>query len=410
MSLFSAMRSGVSGLFAQSTRMAAISDNISNSGTVGFKRADVDFSTMVTSSGAANSYSAGGVRSNVLYQVTRDGSLVGTQSATDLAIDGRGFFVVADQSQSTAAGGSQQFALTRAGRFLPDDRGFLRNSAGFYLQGWKLGADGTLPAVSREDFGSLETVNIGGLGYRGSATTKMDFGANLPAQATSGSFTTNMTFYDGLGSPQDLTLTWTPDGGVANRWNLSITAPGGYTVAPGTITGIDFADTGPDAGLPTAAISDVTLTKGGDTVTVSFSDMTQYEGDYAPSRMDKDGAKAGQVSTVEVDDGGKLWVIYDNGARQALYQVPVADVVNPNGLLPQDGNTYLLGANSGAMTLTDAGKGSVGGIAGASLEQSNVDIAEELVSLIETQRAYSSSAKIVQTADEMMEETTRLKR
>jgi flagellar hook protein FlgE len=129
MSLFSAMRSGVSGLFAQSTRMAAISDNISNSGTVGYKRSDVDFSTMVTSSGAANSYSAGGVRSNVLYQVTRDGSLVGTQNATDLAIDGRGFFVVADQSQSTVAGGAQQFALTRAGKFMPDDRGFLRNSA-----------------------------------------------------------------------------------------------------------------------------------------------------------------------------------------------------------------------------------------------------------------------------------------
>jgi flagellar hook protein FlgE len=410
MSLFSAMRSGVSGLFAQSTRMAAISDNISNSGTVGYKRSDVDFSTMVTSSGAANSYSAGGVRSNVMYQVTRDGSLVGTQNATDLAIDGRGFFVVADQSQSTAAGGSQQFALTRAGRFETDDRGFLRNSAGYYLQGWKLNPDGTLPAVSREDFGGLETVNIGGLGYRGSATTQVSFGANLPAQATTGSFTTNMTFYDGLGSPQDLTLTWTPDGGVANRWNLAVTAPGGYTVAPATITGIDFADSGPDAGFPTAPIGDVTLTKGGDTVTVSFTDMTQYEGDYAPSRMDKDGAKAGQVSTVEVDDAGKLWVIYDNGARQAIYQVPVADVVNPNGLLPQDGNTYLLGADSGAMTLMDAGKGSVGGIAGASLEQSNVDIAEELVSLIETQRAYSSSAKIVQTADEMMEETTRLKR
>lgn len=410
MSLFSAMRSGVSGLFAQSTRMAAISDNISNSGTVGYKRTDVDFSSMVTSSGASNSYSAGGVRSNVLYQVTRDGALVGTQNATDLAIDGRGFFVVADQSQATVAGGSQQFSLTRAGRFLPDDRGFLRNSAGFYLQGWKLDPDGTLPAVSREDFGGLETVNIGGLGYRGSATTQISFGANLPAQATGGSFTTDMTFYDGLGSPQDLTLTWTPDGGVANRWNLAVTAPAGYTVSPATITGIDFADTGPDAGFPTAPIGDVTLTRGGDTVTVGFTDMTQYEGDYAPSRMDKDGAKAGQVSTVEVDDAGKLWVIYDNGARQALYQVPVADVVNPNGLLPQDGNTYLLGVDSGAMTLMDAGKGSVGGIAGASLEQSNVDIAEELVSLIETQRAYSSSAKIVQTADEMMEETTRLKR
>ncbi|HSK38205.1 MAG TPA: flagellar hook protein FlgE [Arenibaculum sp.] len=412
MSLFSAMRSGVSGLFAQSNRMAAISDNISNSGTVGYKRSDVDFSTMVTSQATDSSYVAGGVRSNVRYQITSDGPIQGTQNATDLAIAGRGFFVVSDQSQATALGGEQSFSLTRAGSFLPDDRGFLRNSAGFYLQGWKLNSDGTLPAVSREDFGSLETVNVGGLGYKGSATTQVTFGANLPAQATAGSsFETQMTIYDGLGSPLDLTLTWSPDGGGApNTWDLAIAGPAGYAVTPAAIAGIEFHATGPDAGTPTVPIGDVTLVNGGDTVTLGFDGMTQYNGDYVPGRMDKDGAKAGQVSAVEVDDSGKLWAIFDNGARQAIYQVPVADVVNPNGLAPQDGNTYRLGADSGAMTLRDAGTGAAGNIAGAALEQSNVDIAQELVSLIETQRAYSSSAKIVQTADEMMEETTRLKR
>ncbi|HEV7372709.1 flagellar hook protein FlgE [Arenibaculum sp.] len=410
MSLFSAMRSGVSGLFAQSSRMAAISDNISNSGTVGYKRSDVDFSSMVTGQGGSGMYSAGGVRSNVHYQITGEAPVQGTGNATDLAITGRGFFVVSDQSRATAAGGAREFSLTRAGRFEPDDRGFLHNSAGHYLQGWKLNSDGTLPAVSREDFASLETVNVGGLGYRGSATTEVTFAANLPAQATAGSFDTQMTFYDGLGGPRELTFTWTPDGGVPNRWNLAVTGPAGYTVTPATVTGIDFHATGPLAGTPIAAIPDVAVTMGADTVAVRFQGMTQYEGDYVPSRMDKNGAKAGQVSAVEVDDGGKLWAIFDNGARQAIYQVPVADVVNPNGLVPRDGNTYLLGARSGAMTLRDAGSGPVGEIEGGALEQSNVDIAQELVSLIETQRAYSSSAKIVQTADEMMEETTRLKR
>jgi flagellar hook protein FlgE len=141
MSLFSAMRSGVSGLFAQSSRMAAISDNISNSGTVGYKRSDVDFSTMVTAQGGSGMYAAGGVRPHVHYQVTGEGTIQGTANATDLAIAGRGFFVVADQSQ--AAGGAQEFSLTRAGRFEPDDRGFLVNSAGYYLQGWRLDTDGT---------------------------------------------------------------------------------------------------------------------------------------------------------------------------------------------------------------------------------------------------------------------------
>ena len=158
MSLFSAMRSGVSGMSAQSSRMAAISDNISNSATIGYKRAAVDFSTLMTSSGSTTNYAAGGVRSNVHYQVLKDGTVQGTQSATDMAIEGRGFFVVADNAGNT--GTTSGYALTRAGSFLPDDQGFLRNSAGQYLQAWKLGPDGSLPAVNRSSFDGLSAVSI----------------------------------------------------------------------------------------------------------------------------------------------------------------------------------------------------------------------------------------------------------
>ncbi|TWA62506.1 flagellar hook protein FlgE [Azospirillum brasilense] len=423
MSLFSAMRSGVSGMSAQSSRMAAISDNISNSSTIGYKRAAVDFSTLMTSSGSTSNYAAGGVRSNVHYQVLKDGTIQGTQSATDMAIEGRGFFVVGDNAGNT--GTSPSYALTRAGSFLPDDQGFLRNSAGQYLQAWKLGPDGSLPAVNRSSFDGLSAVSIAGLAYGGSKTTQMSFAGNLPAQAASGtSFSTSTSLYDGIGTPRDVTVTWTKvtDPGSTptdQRWTVSVNAPPGYTVTynpdPGTDpVYVDFAATGTgSAGLPIGALPQITLTSPAsptaDTISLNLGNMTQLNGDYVPQFMG-DGARAGRVSTVDVDKAGTLWAVYDNGARQPLYQVPVADVVNPGGLVPQDGNTYTLGIDSGTMTLSNGNSGTAGSVAGYALEQSNVDIAEELVSLIETQRAYSSNATLVRTADEMVDETTRLKR
>lgn len=364
----------------------------------------------MTSSGSTSNYSAGGVRSNVHYQVLKDGTIQGTQSATDMAIEGRGFFVVADNAGTT--GTSPGYALTRAGSFLPDDQGFLRNSAGQYLQAWKLGPDGSLPAVNRSSFDGLSAVSIAGLAYGGSKTTQMSFAGNLPAQATDGtSFDTSTSLYDGLGNPLDVTMTWTKTANP-NEWTLSVTPPAGYTATLSTNT-VTFNTTGANAGLPAGALPQITLTSPAnptpDTVNVTVGNLTQLNGDYVPQFMG-DGARAGRVSTVDIDKAGTLWAVYDNGARQPLYQVPVADVVNPGGLVPQDGNTYTLGIDSGTMTLSNGNSGTAGSVAGYALEQSNVDIAEELVSLIETQRAYSSNATLVRTADEMVDETTRLKR
>lgn len=414
MSLYSAMRSGVSGMSAQSSRLAAISDNISNSQTVGYKRATVDFSTLVTAPGSRSTYTASGVQSATHYQVQQDGTIMGTGSATDMAISGNGFFVVGNK-----ASGTPEYSLTRAGSFLPDETGFLRNNAGQYLEAWKLNPDGTMPNVSKSRFDDLQSVNVGNLVYGGSKTTQMDFSGNLPAQAATGdSFTSSPTFYDGLGNPLDLSLTWTKTA-TPNQWTLTATGPTGYTVtgAPATLT---FAATGPyagkpvdGAGLPLNPMPSLTInspaTPTADSFTMSLGNVTQLNGDYVPT-VTGDGAKVGQVTSVNIDDSGKLWVMYDNGARQALYQIPIATVTNPDGLVAQDGNTFTLGADTGTLTLGAGKQGNAGSVVGSALEQSNVDIATELVSLIETQRAYSSNATLVRTTDELVEETTRLKR
>ncbi|MGQ9369318.1 flagellar hook protein FlgE [Azospirillum sp. ST 5-10] len=415
MSLYSAMRSGVSGMSAQSSRLAAISDNISNSATVGYKRATVDFSTLVTAPGQTTTYSSGGVSSHVRYKVMEDGTPMASGSATDLALSGRGFFVVANGTT-----GAAQYSLTRAGSFTTDDNGYLRNTAGQYLEAWKLNPDGSLPAVNASAFDDLVPVNVGNLLYGGSATTQMSFSGNLPAQAANGdTFTTSPAFYDGLGNPQTVNLTWTKTA-TANQWTLTATGPAGYTVAGVPVT-LDFAATGPYAGMPIDTATGDPLdpmptftitspaTPTSDVVTFGFSNVTQLNGDYVPQVV-RDGSAVGRVTTVDIDESGVLWALYDNGAKQALYQIPVADVMNPDGLVTQDGNTYTLGADSGALSLNQGGTGSVGAVIGWALEQSNVDIADELVSLIETQRAYSSNATIVRTADEMVDETNRLKR
>ena len=131
---------------------------------------------------------------------------------------------------------------------------------------------------------------------------------------------------------------------------------------------------------------------------------------FSPTNVTKNGAPIGDLKSVEIDDKGFLQAVYDTGLRRTLYQIPVGEVPNMNGLQALDSQAYKVSGSSGSMYLWDAGAGPVGGVAGYSLMESTTDIAAELTDLIETQRAYSSNAKIVQTVDEMLQETTNLKR
>jgi len=138
--------------------------------------------------------------------------------------------------------------------------------------------------------------------------------------------------------------------------------------------------------------------------------ITQFAGEYTPTKITKDGALFGVVNSVEVDEKGLVTAIFNNGSRRPIYQIPIAIVQNPNGLTARDGTAFMQSRDSGSLYLWDAGSGPAGKTAGDSLEQSNVDIATELTNMIETQRTYSTNAKVIQTADEMLQELTQLKR
>jgi flagellar hook protein FlgE len=426
MSILGAMFSAVSGLGAQSTKLGAISDNISNSSTTGYKRVEVEFSSLVTEQVSRRSYSAGGVVGNVRRQVDVQGLLQATSSSTDIAINGDGFFVVSDTQNASPQ--QDLMALTRAGSFTADDQGFLRNAAGYYLMGWQLNPDGTTinPSPARDTFASLEPVNISGINFTGAPTTEMTFAGNLPAQLATGTpgtpITTDIEYFSELGNSYTLTLEWTPSAdGVANHWGLRIfdSATGATPIYDDIVT---FNDTGPFAGSPSAipgltgGVLPLTVNGGVQPLNLNIGDIdtstgiTQFAGEYVPTKITKNGALFGVVNRVEIDENGIITAIFNNGVRRPIYQIPIAIVQNPNGLTARDGTAFVQSRDSGSLYLWDAGIGPAGLTAGNSLERSNVDIAQELTNMIETQRTYSTNAKVVQTSDEMLEELTRLKR
>ncbi len=428
MSILGAMYSAVSGLGAQSTKLGAISDNISNSSTTGYKRVEVEFSSLVTEQVSRRSYSAGGVAGNVRRLVDTQGLLQATSSSTDIAINGDGFFIVSDTQNADPS--QDLMALTRAGSFTPDDQGFLRNAAGYYLMGWQLNPDGTTinPSPARDTFASVEPVNVAGINFTGAPTTEMTFAGNLPAQLADGTpgtpITTDIEYFSELGNSYTLTLQWTPSSdGVANHWRLEIfdSATGGGTTAIYDQI-VEFNDTGAAAGSPSVipglagGMLPLTVNGGLQPLNLDIGDVndssgiTQFAGEYVPTKITKNGALFGVVNRVEIDEEGIITAIFNNGVRRPIYQIPIAIVQNPNGLSARDGTAFDQSRDSGSLYLWDAGVGPAGVTAGNSLERSNVDIAQELTNMIETQRTYSTNAKVVQTSDEMLEELTRLKR
>jgi flagellar hook protein FlgE len=138
--------------------------------------------------------------------------------------------------------------------------------------------------------------------------------------------------------------------------------------------------------------------------------LTQLSDNFAPVSITKNGSPVGNLTTVEVDEKGYVNATYDTGFTRRLYQIPLVDVPNPNGLLSLSNQTYQVSPDSGSFFLWDAGSGPTGSIQGYTREGSKTDVAAELTSLIQTQRAYSSNAKVIQTVDEMLQETTNIKR
>lgn len=257
MSIFGAMQSGISGLAAQSSAMGAISDNIANVNTIGYKVTSNRFSTLVTKQTSSTLYSPGGVQSRPRQEISAQGLLSSTSSSTDMAISGSGFFVV---NQAANPGEGDMWAYTRAGSFGLDDNGYLKNTGGFYAQGWSLlpwdgnpnasvvnvnginymkayyDTNGKTVYINDNiiDNRNLRPVNLSTIGGTATATQQISLGANLPSSApifdpanasAGGKEKLSALIYDSLGNASNLSLEYTKTS--SNGWAMGSTIPSG---------------------------------------------------------------------------------------------------------------------------------------------------------------------------------------
>lgn len=236
MSINSAMLAGVSGLISNSSALAAISDNIANVNTVGYKRSSANFSTLVTAQSKNSTYSAGGVKATTHQFVSQQGLTQSTTSNLDLSIAGSGFFVATEKPEGLTATDTRSF--TRAGSFQLDNLGYLKNDAGLYLQGWL--ADPVTGTITPDpsDLTQLSSINVGTVGGTAEKTTRVGVNANLRSEQTvsaSASYTiTKPAFNDSLGVSHTYAVTYDPTG-TANQYKVTL-KEAGATAATGTAT------------------------------------------------------------------------------------------------------------------------------------------------------------------------------
>ncbi len=433
MSMSSALNAGVSGLNANSSKLATISDNIANSKTYGYKRADVDFSSLVLTENKGP-YTAGGVTVGSFRMVESQGALLTTNNSTDIAIGGRGMLPVTPVAAVDTEDAAFPLQMVTTGSFQPDETGLLRTKSGLALLGWPADIDGNIPAQPRDSSVGLEPVYINYNQFSANATSEISLGVNLPAQATVAGATgtpieLSIEYFDNLSASQTLTLEFAPSvpaTGATNEWTVTVTdsATGVAPVAEYTVvfdansgTGGSISSVTPISGGtydPVEGTLDFAVVAGPMSVNIgsplSPGFLTQLAAEYSPTQISKNGAQVGSLIGVEVDENGILSALYDSGFTRVLYQIPLADVSNLNGLKAIDNQAFQISPDSGPLYLWDAGNGPTGSVVGYAREESTSDIAQELTQLIQTQRAYSSNAKVIQTVDEMLQETTNIKR
>ncbi len=435
MTISSSLSAGVAGLNANATRLATISDNIANSATYGYKRATADFESLViTGIAGAGKYSAGGVRATTQRLIDERGPLISTSNPMDIAVSGRGMLPVTNEAFLRYSEADRPIMTTTTGSFRPDENGLMKTETGLVLLGWPADADGTVGNYPRDTVTALQPVRVQVNQQSGDPTTRMNLGVNLPATETVAGAPgdvqpLSIEYFGNLGTSETMNITFTPTvpaTGASNTWTMQVrdSASGNAVIGEyelvfdasrasgGTLQAVTVLS----GGAYNPANGELALTVAGGPLDLSIgrigdpNGLTQLSDSFAPTSITKDGSPVGNLTAVEIDVNGYVTATYDTGFTRTIYQVPLVDVPNPNGLISNSNQTYQISPQSGSFFLWDAGDGPTGEVIGFTREGSTTDVAGELTNLIQTQRAYSSNAKVIQTVDEMLQETTNIKR
>ena len=442
MSLFGAINTAISGLTAQSSSFGNISEDVANSQTVGFKRVDTSFTDYLTTSTATQN-EPGSVVATPDYVNNVQGTITQTDNPLGMAIAGQGFFAVSqatDVVNNVPTFNPQQF-YTRAGDFTMNAGGYLVNSAGDYLNGWSV--DPTTNAVNQN---GLVPIQVSQSTYNPVATSNVTLAANLPATPTSGTATataplsSDITVYDSLGTAHTVTLNWTQN--AANDWTVQVSVPdnttgstdvgsaavqfgaaSGNAVPEGTIGQIAASATDPGtvttggyvAGQPATLNFTANFGSGSQKIQLNLGDyggtngVTQFAGStYSLLGLTQNGIPPGSFTGVTTQANGDVVVNYNNGQSRTIAQIPIVTFNAPDSLQSQNGESFTATPASGTPLAETANTSGAGAIVTGSVEGSNVDIATEFTKLIVAQQAYSSNAKVVTTADQMLQATLQM--
>src|SRR5579883_1770765 len=417
-SLFSA----ISGLRGHQTFMDVVGNNIANVNTTGYKASRVTFEDVLsqtTQGGTAPDPQAqrGGINPMQIGLGTQvastamtmaQGSLEATQSPTDLAIQGNGFFILND--------GQGGRVYTRDGSFSMGLDGTLANANGLQLLGWTPDPTTglidptrplqpiTIPTGDQMVGQASSTVT-----FKGNLDQRIDAGAAPPANQV----TTTLNLYDSLGHVHQVTVTFTKTNNATNSWSWSVsTTEAGVSVSGSGTIGFDGAGAYQDTNgaAPDGTIT-LTLSNGAtspQTINVSFGSLTQVAANTSVDGA-ADGAAPGSLTNFSIGANGEVTGVYSNGLRKLLGQVALASFTNPQGLLRQGGNVFTTSPSSGDPVIGAPGSGGRGQLSSGFLEMSNVDLAQEFTNMILAERGFQASSRVITTSDEILQDLVNLK-
>ncbi len=395
-------RIALSGLAAAQASLDVTANNIANANTNGFKQSRAEFTDVyATAFGSIGSLDTGaGVRLASVSQLFNQGNIDFTGNALDLAVNGEGFFVMNDQGSSV---------YSRAGAFRVDRDGYVVNVTGQRLQAY--------PALNSQGT-SFSTASLGDLQLLASTTppnptSTADISLNMEAGATqlgpgaidtadpaTYNYSTSVVTYDSLGQPHTSALYFRKVDTATRTWDVRLEVDGDntQTVAAQTLTfdnlgqltsaqPVNFGAYDPGNG---AAIMNVDF---------DFTGTTQYGSGFAVNNLFQDGFSTGRLSGLDIDDTGVVLARFSNGQTAAMGKIALANFANPQGLSPLGDSTWGDSFKAGDRRLGEPGAGSFGFLQSGALETSNVEITEELVSLITAQRSFQANAQVISAAD-----------
>ena len=390
-------RVAISGLKAASGDLATIANNVANATTNGFKRSRAEFSDVfaVSDLGSSSSTPGSGVRLSSISQQFSQGNITFTDNNLDLAISGRGFFIVDD-------GGTQVY--TRAGSFGVDRNGFLSNSQGKQLIAFSADASGNVT-------GAASPLQINTASIPPQATADMTLSLNLdasesqpgiafdPNNPSSFNHSTSTTIFDSLGNSHLASFYYVKTA-VDNQWESYTTVDGVTVSGPDNI---QFSSAGVLTVPATGTVNVAAFTPAGGgaamNLALNYADTTQFGSPFAVNAISQDGFATGRLSGLDIDAEGIIFARFTNGQSRVEGQLALADFPNPQGLSPLSETSWGETFSSGSVVVGSPGTSSLGLIQAGALEDSNVEISEELVDMIIAQRSFQAAAEVISTND-----------